>query len=106
MSAVIEERIRPRRFDVDEIALTAASMLFAIAACWLLFYAILPFSGTLGFWLITYVVFLATVLISARKKFGAIVAQDLLAKVIVYVAMDTAGNAFPFIDRPNPYRCI
>lgn len=32
--------------------------------------------------------------------------SELLAKVIVYVAMDTAGNAFPFIDRPNPYRCI
>jgi hypothetical protein len=32
--------------------------------------------------------------------------SELSAKVLVHVVMDTAGNAFPFFDRPNPYRCI
>ena len=84
MSTVIEERIRPRRFNIDEVALVIASMAFAVSTSWLTLYVILPFRGVLGFWLITYAAFLATVLVLARNRFGRIVAQDLLAKIIVW----------------------
>lgn len=31
---------------------------------------------------------------------------ELLAKVQLFVVYDTAGAAWPYFDRPNPYRCV
>lgn len=81
-----EERIKPRRFDLDEITLVLASALASISICWILLQIIFPFRGALGFWLISYLLFLAIFATASHKKYGSIVARDQLAKVVVWSA--------------------
>jgi len=84
MSEIVEERIKPRRFNLDEVATVALSFATALASTWFLLYVLLPFDGALGFWLISYIIFIAIVLINSRRRFGKIASQDLVAKVVVW----------------------
>ena len=43
--------------------------------------------------------------VGSRYTSGAWTTTELLAKVEVHVAYNTAGGAFAYFDRPNPIRC-
>jgi phosphate transport system permease protein len=108
----LEERIKPRSVSQIDVGKAAGAAVSAFCLAWLVFERVTPLSGTLGFWIGWYVLFLGIYWLVERQEVGAIAARDrlaaatvssigiiligALASIIVY----TFVNGLPYL-RPN-----
>ena len=79
-----ETKVKPKNADLDQSLIVAVSAVTSLALCWLVLQFLLPFQGALGFWVISYIVFLTIAFTTCRSMFGRIASQDLLARIIVW----------------------
>lgn len=76
-------RIRTSKVAQADAALLTGSALAAVSLTWVLYERILPFSGALGFWLMTYVLFLALYAGACRTQDPARIVVDKVVTVVV-----------------------
>ncbi|WP_322779267.1 phosphate ABC transporter permease PstA [Frankia sp. Cas4] len=82
-----EVRIRPAQVTADDVLAVGGSALCALCLTWVLFERLLPLSGTVGFWLCCYVLFLAvySTVVLSREGRGVALA-DRVMSVICHAA--------------------
>jgi phosphate transport system permease protein len=78
------ERIRVRAFGPSDAGELTVCFLAALALVWLVYERLTPLSGALGFWVCTYVAFLAIAGFVAREQHGAVVARDQVVRIVVW----------------------
>jgi phosphate transport system permease protein len=83
-TAVDAPRIKIKKFVLDDALVTGGGGVSALATAWLLHQRLLPFSGGLGFWVLWYVIFLATVSFLLFQIRGAVAARDGIARVVMW----------------------
>jgi phosphate transport system permease protein len=79
-----EERIRIRSVEPAEVLAVAGSAGSALSLTWLIYENLTPLSGTLGFWVMWYVLFLVTVGFVSWQLYDGIRARDQLARVVIW----------------------
>jgi phosphate transport system permease protein len=82
-ASLVEERIKPRSVSQIDVGKAAGSAISALCLAWLVFERLTPLSGTLGFWIAWYVLFLGIYWLVERQELGAIAARDRLAAATV-----------------------
>jgi len=82
----LEDRVRFRRLDVDDVMAVCGAGLSAFCLVWLVYERLTPLSGGLGFWLSWYGVFLAVHWLVVRERSGPLAAADRLATVVLTTA--------------------
>ena len=110
---VVEHRTRPRNWKPSDTVELAGSMASAVAVTWLLFARLTPLSGTVGFFLVAFILFLAIYRLVVREQHGLLVARDRMASalvcsgaavlfgVILSVIAYTAGKGMKGLRHPN-----
>ena len=78
------ERIRVRAFSAHDAGELIGSFLAALALVWLVYERLTPLSGVIGFWVCTYVAFLAIAWFVAREQHGTVVARDQVVRILVW----------------------
>jgi phosphate transport system permease protein len=79
----LADRIRPRGFGMADVADLAGAAVGSFCLTWLVYERLTPLSGGLGFGVVWYVLFVATVWFIARERLGPLHARDRTAGVIV-----------------------
>jgi phosphate transport system permease protein len=77
------DRIRPRTLQTADVVDIAGGALASFCLTWLIYEALTPLSGGLGFFATWYGLFLTTVWFLARERVGKIQARDRVVGVIV-----------------------
>lgn len=80
------ERIRIVRIERDDVIVVAGSALSALATTWLVYQAMTPLTGTLGFWVSWYAVFLGTATFLTWQLHDRVRAKDQIARLVVWSA--------------------
>jgi phosphate transport system permease protein len=80
------ERITIRSIEPDDIAIIGGSAAAALATTWLLHQRLLPLTGTLGFWVLWYVTFLALATFLTWQVRGRVRAIDVIVRMVVWSA--------------------
>lgn len=96
-----QRRVRLRAVTVDSVYSLLGSAAGALALTWLLFERILPLSGTVGFWLLWYVVFLACYsLVTLLTTGSRLILADRLVAVVAtsaaLVVLAVVGNQISY----------
>jgi phosphate transport system permease protein len=78
-------RFRPRSWTVEGLVTVAACLVSAVSLTWLEYQRILPTTGALGFWIVTYAVFLAlyATVTWLRERNRLVVVDRLFAAIAV-----------------------
>jgi phosphate transport system permease protein len=77
------DRVRPRSIQPADVIDIVGAAVGSFCLAWLIFEALTPLSGGLGFFVSWYVLFLAMVWFLARERVGAVQARDRLVGVVV-----------------------
>lgn len=80
-------RRRPTSLEAMDAVLALASAVSAIAVCWLVFSVFTDGVGWLGFWLVAYVLFVATYFFVTYERLGRLAAVDRVVTVATWTAM-------------------
>jgi phosphate transport system permease protein len=78
-----DELVPTRRIDPRLVGTAGLAALSSLALTWVVFERLAPFSGTLGFWLAWYVVFLAMSAALAFIDLGPVAARDRVATIVI-----------------------
>ena len=78
------ERIRIRKVEPDQLLIVAGSAVSSLALTWLLYGRLLPLTGTLGFVVVWYVLFLLTTSLLTSQVYDGVRARDQIARVVVW----------------------
>lgn len=78
------ERIRVRKVEPDQLLIVAGSAVSSLALTWLLYGRLLPLTGTLGFVVVWYVLFLLTTSLLTSQVYDGVRARDQIARVVVW----------------------
>src|ERR1700686_5416451 len=79
----LADRIRPPGFGGGDVADLAGAAVGSFSLTWLIYERLTPLSGGLGFGVVWYVLFVATVWFIARERLGPLHARDRTVGVIV-----------------------
>ncbi len=77
---------QPRTMLPDDWGVLAGSALSAVSIAWLAFYRLLPIEGAAGFWLVTWLLFLAIYGFVVRSVTGRLAATDRVVAVVLWSA--------------------
>lgn len=77
----IEQRVQLRTVTGDEVCAVGGAAAGAVSLVWVLYERILPFSGTLGFWLCCYGMFMLLYATVSAMRWGPLEVRDRLARV-------------------------
>ena len=77
------DRIQPRTMQPADVIDIVGATVASFCLTWLIYEELTPLSGGLGFFVMWYTLFLATVWFLARERIGKVQARDRLAGVIV-----------------------
>jgi phosphate transport system permease protein len=77
------DRIQPRTMQTADVVDIVGSVIASFCLTWLIYEELTPLSGGLGFFMMWYGLFLATVWFLARERVGKIQARDRLVGVVV-----------------------
>jgi phosphate transport system permease protein len=83
VAALGESPTRRARLSARDVAVVAGCAVSAVALVWLVYEKLTPGTGALGFWLCSYVAFVALVYVVVREIDGHLVAVDRVATVVV-----------------------
>ncbi|MBI2710242.1 MAG: phosphate ABC transporter permease PstA [Actinobacteria bacterium] len=80
---VPERPVRPRMVGRDDGLVLVGSAASGMSLVWVVYERLLPLSGPVGFWLLSYVAFLAIYRSVVRSTHGALAARDRVMAVVV-----------------------
>lgn len=80
----VPERIRVRKVEPDQVIIVAGSAVSMLALTWLIYGRLLPLTGTLGFVVVWYALFLAANAFLTAQVYDRVRARDQIARVVVW----------------------
>lgn len=80
----VPERIRVRKVEPDQVIIVAGSAVSMLALTWLIYGRLLPLTGTLGFVVVWYALFLTANAFLTAQVYDRVRARDQIARVVVW----------------------
>lgn len=91
------QRIRVRSIEIDDVVIVCGSAVAALATTWLVHQRLLPLTGTLGFWVLWYAIFLGLASFLTWQIRDRVRAVDVIARVVMWSAGLLVISALGFV---------